>query len=82
MHERTHDGRAFRLLTLVDEYTRECLAIDVKRRMNHRDVLDRLAELFVQRGVPQYIRSDNGAEFTARGRPRLASSGGSPDAVH
>ena len=66
LHERTHDGRAFRLLTLVDEYTRECLAIDVKRRMNHRDVLDRLAELFVQRGVPQYIRSDNGAEFTAR----------------
>ena len=66
VHERTHDGRAFRLLTLVDEYTRECLAIDVKRRMNHRDVLDRLAELFVQRGVPQYIRSDNGAEFTAR----------------
>ena len=66
VHERTHDGRAFRLLTLVDEYTRECLAIDGKRRMNHRDVLDRLAELFVERGVPQYIRSDNGAEFTAR----------------
>ena len=66
VHERTHDGRAFRLLTLVDEYTRECLAIDVKRRMNHQDVLERLAELFVQRGVPQYIRSDNGAEFTAR----------------
>ena len=66
MHERTHDGRAFRLLTLVDEYTRECLAIDVKRRMNHQDVLERLAELFVERGVPRYIRSDNGAEFTAR----------------
>ena len=66
MQERTHDGRAFRLLTLVDESTRECLAIDVKRRMNHQDVLDRLAELFVERGVPQYIRPDNGAEFTAR----------------
>jgi|TARA_Y100000031_G_C8032582_1_gene297841 transposase InsO family protein len=66
MHERTHDGGAFRLLTILDEYTRECLAIDVDRQMNHQDVLDRLAELFVDRGVPQYIRSDNGAEFTAR----------------
>ncbi len=57
MHERTHDGRAFRLLTILDEYTRECLAIDVKRQMNHQDVLDRLAELFVDRGVPEFIRS-------------------------
>ena len=66
MHERTHEGRAFRLLTILDEYTRECLAIDVDRQMNHQNVLDRLAELFVDRGVPEYIRSDNGAEFTAR----------------
>ena len=44
VHERTHDGRAFRLLTLLDEYTRECLAIEVQRQMNHQDVLDRLAE--------------------------------------
>ena len=55
VHERTHDGRAFRLLTLLDEYTRECLAIEVQRQMNHQDVLDRLAELFVDRGVPEYI---------------------------
>ena len=61
VHERTHDGRAFRLLTLLDEYTRECLAIEVQRQMNHQDVLDRLAELFVDRGVPEYIRSDNGS---------------------
>ena len=66
VHERTHDGRAFRLLTILDEYTRECLAIDVKRQMNHQDVLDRLAELFVDRGVPEFIRSDNGSEFTAQ----------------
>ncbi len=66
VHERTHDGRAFRLLTVLDEYTRECLAIDVKRRMNHQDVLDQLTELFVDRGVPEYIRSDNGREFTAQ----------------
>ena len=67
MHERTHEGRAFRLLTLLDEYTRECLAIEVQRQMNHQDVLDRLAELFVHRGVPEYIRSDN--VLTAESRP-------------
>ena len=66
MHERTHDGRAFRLLTVLDEYTRESLAMDVKRRMNHQNVLDQLTELFVDRGVPEYIRSDNGPEFTAQ----------------
>ena len=63
---RTHDGRAVRMLTLVDEFTRECLAIDVARRLNSEDVLERLAWLFVTRGVPEHIRSDNGPEFTAR----------------
>ncbi len=63
---RTHDGRPVRMLAIIDEYTRECLAIDVERRMNHQSVLWRLCELFVHRGVPDYIRSDNGAEFTAQ----------------
>lgn len=63
--DRTHDGRPLRMLTVIDEYTRECLAIDVARRLNHQDVLDRLADLFVRQGVPDYIRSDNGSEFTA-----------------
>ena len=62
---RTHDGRAVRMLTVIDEFTRECLAIVTKRRLNHQDVLDTLVELFIQRGAPQFIRSDNGAEFTA-----------------
>ena len=66
LHERTQEGRAFRLLTILDEYSRECLSIDAQRQMNHQDVLERLAELFVGRGVPEYLRSDNGAEFTAR----------------
>ena len=65
VHARTDDGRALRLLTLVDEYTRECLAIDVARRLTSEDVLERLAWLFVTRGVPEHIRSDNGSEFTA-----------------
>jgi transposase InsO family protein len=64
--ERTEDGRPFRMLAVVDEYTRECLAIDVKRRLNSEDVLERLTELFIHRGTPFYIRSDNGAEFTAK----------------
>jgi len=54
-----------RLLTLMDEHTRECLSIDVARRLNSEDVLCRLAEFFVRRGVPGHIRSDNGPEFTA-----------------
>lgn len=62
---RTHDGRPLRMLTLIDEFTRECLAIDVARRLDSEDVLERLSDLFVRRGVPKHIRSDNGAEFTA-----------------
>ena len=66
VHDRTHDGRPLRMLTMVDEYTRECLAIDVSRRMTSEDVLERLTDLFIHRGVPEHIRSDNGAEFTAK----------------
>ena len=63
---RTHDNRSFRLLTIIDEYTRECLAIDIGRRLTKENVLDRLTNLFVCRGIPEYIRSDNGSEFTAK----------------
>ena len=63
---RTHDGRPVRILAVLDEYTRECLAIDVGRRMNHKTVLDTLCELFIHRGTPEYIRSDNGPEFVAQ----------------
>jgi len=62
---RTHDGLPLRILVIVDEYTRECLSIDVERRLSSDDVLERLAWLMATRGVPKHIRSDNGAEFTA-----------------
>lgn len=65
MHDRTHDSRSFRILNVIDEYTRECLATVVKRTLTHDDVLLCLTALFCQRGVPAHLRSDNGSEFTA-----------------
>jgi len=63
---RTSDGMAFRILTILDEYTRECLAILVRRRISSQDVIDQLFHLLVFRGIPQHIRSDNGPEFTSK----------------
>jgi putative transposase len=63
--DRTHDGKAFRMLTVIDEFTRESLAIVVNRKLKSDDVLQCLADLFVKNGPPDHIRSDNGAEFTA-----------------
>ena len=62
----TSDHRKFRMLTIIDEYTRECLAIDVGRSLTRESVLERLTALFIQRGIPEHIRSDNGSEFTAK----------------
>ncbi len=64
--ERTHDGRPLKLLTVVDEYSHECLAIRVERRMTSHDVLWVLADLFLEYGIPEHIRSDNGPEFVAK----------------
>ena len=66
MEDRTHDGREFRLLNVVDEFTRECLAIRVDRRLNSNSVIDALSDLFILCGVPGHIRSDNGPEFVAK----------------
>jgi len=63
---RTYDGRSFRMLTVIDEYTRECLAIEVDRHIRSGDVLHVLTDLFTRHGAPDHIRSDNGAEFTAK----------------
>ena len=63
---RLHDGRVVRLLTVIDEYTRKCLAIRADRSIRSADVIETLSELMMIRGVPDHIRSDNGPEFTAR----------------
>lgn len=64
--ERTHDGRSFKILNIIDEYTRECLACFVARRIKSQDVIFVLADLFIARGIPEHIRSDNGPEFVAK----------------
>jgi transposase InsO family protein len=66
MQDRTEDGRRFRMLTVIDEFTRCCLAIVVARKLNSDDVLDCLTHLFVAHGAPENVRSDNGPEFVAR----------------
>ena len=63
---RTSEGRSFRMLNIIDEYSRECLAILVRRQITSQDVIDVLFELFIFRGIPEHIRSDNGPEFTAK----------------
>ena len=64
--DRTFNGRSIKMLTIMDEYSRECLAIKVDRRITSNDVLHCLADLFLVHGLPEYIRSDNGPEFTAK----------------
>ena len=74
--DRTANGRSLKWLSIVDEYTRECLALEVDRGMTSEDVLDVLRDLFVIRGVPKYIRSDNGPEFIAQAIRQFLSSAG------
>ncbi|HVJ71375.1 MAG TPA: IS3 family transposase [Sphingomicrobium sp.] len=66
VEDRTHDGRKFRMLNVVDEFTHECLAIRVSRKLTSIDVIDVLSDLFILRGVPGHVRSDNGPEFIAK----------------
>ncbi|TCK19742.1 transposase InsO family protein [Ancylobacter aquaticus] len=66
VEDRTHNGRKFRMLNVIDEFTRECLAIRIDRKLNSTAVIDVLSDLFVLRGVPSHVRSDNGPEFIAK----------------
>lgn len=65
VHHTTEDGRSLRLMTLVDEFSRQCLAIKVRRRLNSMDVIETLADAMLGHGIPAHVRSDNGAEMTA-----------------
>jgi transposase InsO family protein len=66
MVARTYNGKAFRILNIMDEYTRESLCIKVGRSITSEDVIQKLFELFILKGVPEHIRSDNAPEFTAK----------------
>ena len=66
VEDRTHDGRKFRMLNVIDEFTRECLAIRVDRKLKSTDVIDVLSDLFILHGAPGHVRSDNGPEFIAK----------------
>jgi len=74
--DRTHNGRPLRMLTVIDEYTRECLATRVGRRLTAEDAQECLTELFCSRGMPEHIRSDNGPEFTSHRIRRWRSAQG------
>ena len=79
---RTHDGRALKLLTVLDEYTRQCLAIKVGRKTRAHDVLEVLTDLFARHGPPEHLRSDNGPEFTAKLVRRWLARLRGPDPLH
>jgi transposase InsO family protein len=66
MIDRTADGRAFKILNIIDEYSRECLAMLVARKIKNQDVIDILFNLFIFHDIPEHIQSDNGPEFTAK----------------
>ncbi|WP_088016590.1 MULTISPECIES: IS3 family transposase [unclassified Shinella] len=66
VEDRTHNGRKIRMLNVIDEFTRECIAIRVERKLKAVDVIDVLSDLFILRGIPTHIRSDNGPEFIAK----------------
>ena len=76
VEDRTHDGRKYRMLNVIDEFTRECLAIRINRKLKSTDVIDLLSDLFILRGIPTHVRSDNGPEFVAQAlRDWLAAVG-------
>ena len=66
VEDRTHNGRKYRMLNVIDEFTRDCIAIRVSRKLKALDVIDVLSDLFILRGIPGHIRSDNGPEFIAK----------------
>ncbi len=66
VEDRTHNGKKYRMLNVIDEFTRECITIRIARQLKSNDVIDVLSDLFILRGIPGHIRSDNGPEFVAK----------------
>lgn len=66
VEDRTHNGKKYRMLNVIDEFTRECITIRIARQLKSTDVIDVLSDLFILRGIPGHIRSDNGPEFVAK----------------
>src|SRR5918911_1601193 len=81
VEDRTHDGRKYRMLNIVDEFTHECLALRVARKLRAADVIDVLSDLFILRGVPAHLRSDNGPEFVAKRVQRWITAVGAKTAT-
>ena len=77
VEDRTHDGKKYRMLNVIDEFTRECLAIRINRKLKSADVIDVLSDLFIMRGIPTHVRSDNGPEFIAQALRNWLSAVGS-----
>jgi putative transposase len=78
----THDGRTLRLVTLIDEYTRECLAIRVARRLGSQEVIETLADVMLVRGIPEYLRSDKWARIRGPRAREVAGKTGNRNVVH
>ena len=74
VEDRTHEGRKCRMLNIIDEFTHECLAIWIDRKLKSIDVIHVLTDLFILHGVPEHIRSDNGSEFVAKAEHKKHSS--------
>lgn len=66
MMDRTDDGRPIKILTLIDVFTREALVVYAARRIRANDVIDIFADVMIERGIPEHIRSDNGPEIVAK----------------
>jgi transposase InsO family protein len=82
VEDRTHEGRKYRMLNIIDEFTHECLAIRIDRKLKSVDVIDVLSDLFILRGVPERLRSDNGPEFVAKAVQRLDRGCGSEGGLY
>jgi len=82
VQDRTHNGRSFRMLNIIDEFTRECLTNRVGRKLKAVDVIDTLSDLFILHGVPGHIRSDNGPEFIAKAVREWIAAVGAKDRLY